>query len=58
MVKEFFLKIGLKPSNADFNLFNNILVIERRQDVDIVKAKVLAEWKGKDLGPALTFVDF
>jgi len=69
MVKKFFKSIGLKAANANPNLFignevyillfvNNILIIGKRQYLNITKTRILREWRYKDLGPAKVFIGF
>ena len=69
IVKKFFQELGLKLSIADPNLFtghrvsillfvDNMLIVSKRQQVDTVKAKILKQWKGKDLKAVDTFVGF
>ena len=35
-----------------------MMVIRKRQDVNKIKAHILKEWDGKDLGPTECFVGF
>ena len=69
MVKKFFQELGLKSSMADPNLFtgygvsillfvDDMLIVGKRQQVDTMKAKILKQWKGKDLKAVDTFVGF
>ena len=69
MVKKFFKNIGLKLAKADPNLFignkvyillfiNDILIIGKRRHLDIIKIRILREWRYKDLGPAKVFIGF
>jgi Reverse transcriptase (RNA-dependent DNA polymerase) len=69
MVKKFFLELGLRSSVADPNLFvglgvslllfvDDMLIVGKRPQVDAVKAKILKQWKGKDLKAVDTFVGF
>jgi hypothetical protein len=69
MVKKFFQELGLKSSTADPNLFtghgvsillfvDDMLIVGKRQQVDTMKAKILKQWKGKDLKAVDTFVGF
>jgi len=69
MVKKFFKSIGLKSANANANLFienkvyillfiNNMLIIGKRQHLNIIKIRILKEWRYKDLGPIEVFIDF
>jgi ATP-binding cassette subfamily B (MDR/TAP) protein 1 len=69
MVKSFFESIGLKSADADPNLFignrvyillfvDDMLVAGKRQHIDVAKAKIIKEWKCKNLGPAEVFVGF
>ena len=69
MVKKFFHELGLKSSTADPNLFtghgvsillfvDDMLIVGKKQQVDTVKAKILKQWKGKDLKAVDTFVGF
>ena len=69
MVKQFFNKLGLKPSDSDPNLFigegvsillfvDDMLIVGARKQVDIIKFKILKQWDGKDLSPAEVFVGF
>ena len=69
MVKKFFLELGLKSSTADSNLFtghrvsillfvDDMLIVGKRQQVDTVKAKILKQWKDKDLKAVDIFVGF
>src|SRR5580693_7236174 len=68
-VKKFFQELGLKSSTADPNLFtghgvsillfvDDMLIVGKRQQVDTMKAKILKQWKGKDLKAVDTFVGF
>jgi uncharacterized membrane protein len=54
IVKQFFNKLGLKPSNGDLNLFiregvsillfvNNILIVGERKQVNTIKFKILKQ---------------
>ena len=69
MVKKFFKSIGLKSAKANLNLFirnkvyillfvNNILIIGKRQHLNIIKIRIIKEWKCKDLGPIEVFIGF
>ena len=69
MVKKFFKSIGLKVANANPNLFignkvyillfvNNMLIIGKRQYLNITKTRILREWRCKDLGPIEVFIGF
>ena len=69
MVKKFFKSIGLKLANTNLNLFignkvyillfiNNILIIRKRRHLNIMKIRILREWKYKDLGPIEVFIGF
>jgi len=69
MVKKFFKSIGLKAANTNPNLFienevyillfvNNMLIIGKRQYLNITKIKILREWRCKDLGPIEVFIGF
>ena len=69
MVKKFFKNIGLKLAKANPNLFignkvyillfvNNILITGKRRYLNIIKIKILREWRYKDLGPAKVFIGF
>jgi hypothetical protein len=69
MVKEAFKRFSLRPAHSDSNLFirnrvflllfiDDIIVIGKRQDIDKIKARILKEWDGKDLGPAEYFIGF
>jgi hypothetical protein len=69
IVHNFFESIGLKSTDTDPNLFinnriyillfvDNMLVAEERQHIDVAKAKIIKEWKCKNLGPAEVFVGF
>jgi len=69
MVKKFFKSIGLNLANANPNLFignkvyillfiNNILIIGKRQYLNITKTRILREWRCKDLGPIEVFIGF
>ena len=69
MVKGFFESIGLKSADADPNLFvgngiflllfvDDMLVAGKRRQLDTTKARILRQWKCKDLGPAEVFVGF
>jgi len=69
MVKKFFKSIGLKAANANPNLFignkvyillfiNDILIIGKRRYLNIIKTRILREWRCKDLGPAEVFIGF
>ena len=68
-VETAFKKFGFKKSNADPNLFigdgvfillfvNNMLFIGKRREVNIIKAKILKEWRRKDLGTIKVFIGF
>ena len=37
---------------------NNILFIGKRREVNIIKAKILKEWRRKDLGITKVFIGF
>jgi hypothetical protein len=61
--------IGLKSADANPNFFigngvyillfvDDMLVTGKRQHIDAVKAKIIKEWKCKNLGPAEVFVGF
>jgi len=67
MVKKFFKSIGLKLANTNPNLFienkvyillffNNILIIEKRRYLNIIKIRILRKWRYKDLGPIEVFI--
>ena len=69
MVKKFFKNIGLKLAKANPNLFignkvyillfvDNILIIGKRRHLNIIKIRILREWRCKDLGPAEVFIGF
>ena len=69
IVKKFFKNIGLKSAKANPNLFignkvyillfiNDILIIGKRQHLNIIKTRILREWRCKDLGPAKVFIGF
>jgi len=69
MVKKFFKSIGLKAANTNPNLFignkvyillfiNNILIAGKRQYLNIIKIRILREWRYKDLGPVEVFIGF
>ena len=69
MVKKFFKNIGLKLAKANPNLFignkvyillfvDNILIIGKRRHLNIIKIRILREWRCKDLGPAKVFIGF
>ena len=69
MVKEAFKRFSLWPAHSDSNLFirnrvflllfvDDMMVIRKRQDVNKIKAHILKEWDGKDLGPTECFVGF
>ena len=69
MVKKFFKNIGLKAANTNPNLFignkvyillfvDNILIAGRRRHLDIIKIRILREWRCKDLGPIEVFIGF
>ena len=69
IVKKFFKSIGLKSANADPNLFignkvyillfvNNMLITRKRYHLDIIKTKILREWRCKDLGFIKVFIGF
>jgi len=69
IVKKFFKSIGLKAANTNPNLFignkvyillfvNNILIIGKRQYLNIIKTRILREWRCKDLGPIEVFIGF
>jgi len=69
MVKKFFKSIGLKVANTNPNLFignevyillfiDDILIIGKRQYLNITKIRILREWRYKDLGPIEVFIGF
>ena len=69
MVKKFFKSIGLKLAKADPNLFignkvyillfiNDILITGKHQYLNIIKIRILREWRYKDLGPIEVFIGF
>ena len=69
MVKKFFKSIGLNLANTNPNLFignkvyillfiNDILIIEKRWHLNIIKIGILREWRYKDLGPIEAFIGF
>ena len=69
MVKKFFKNIGLKAANTNPNLFignkvyillfvDNILIAGRRRHLNIIKIRILKEWRYKDLGPIEVFIGF
>jgi len=69
MVKKFFKSIGLKPAKANPNLFignevyillfiNNILITGKRRHLNVIKIRILKEWRYKDLGLIEVFIGF
>jgi len=69
MVKKFFKSIGLKAANTNPNLFignevyillfiNDMLIVGKRQYLNIIKIRILREWRCKDLGPIEVFIGF
>jgi len=69
MVKKFFKSIGLKLVDADPNLFigneiyillfvNNMLIIRKHRHLNIMKIRILREWRCKDLGSIEVFIGF
>jgi hypothetical protein len=69
MVKKFFKSIGLKLANTNPNLFignkvyillfvNNMLIIGKRRHLNIIKIRILREWRYKDLDPIEVFIGF
>ena len=61
--------MGLKLAKANPNLFignkvyillfiNNILIIGKRRHLNIIKIRILREWRCKDLGPTKVFIGF
>jgi len=69
MVKKFFKNIGLKLAKANPNLFignevyillfvNDILIAGKRRHLNIIKIRILREWRCKDLGPIKVFIGF
>jgi hypothetical protein len=69
MVKKFFKSIGLKSANVNPNLFtgnkvyillfiNNILIVGKRRHLNIIKIRILREWRYKDIGPIEVFIGF
>ena len=69
IVKKFFKNIGLKSAKANPNLFignkvyillfvNDILIIGKRRHLNIIKIRILREWRYKDLGPTKVFIGF
>jgi uncharacterized membrane protein len=69
MVKKFFKSIGLKAAEANPNLFignevyillfvNNMLITGKRRHLNIIKIRILREWRCKDLGPIEVFIGF
>jgi len=69
MVKKFFKSIGLKSADANPNFFignkvyillfiNNILIAGKCRHLNIIKTKILREWRYKDLGPVEVFIGF
>jgi hypothetical protein len=69
MVKKFFKSIGLKSAKANPNLFignkvyillfvNDILIIGKCRHLNIIKIRILKEWRYKDLGPIEVFIGF
>jgi len=69
MVKKFFKSIGLKAANTNPNLFignkvyillfiNNMLIAGKRQYLNIIKTRILREWRYKNLGPIKVFIGF
>jgi len=69
MVKKFFKSIGLILANTNPNLFignkvyillfiNNMLIVGKRQYLNIIKIRILREWRCKDLGPIEVFIGF
>ena len=53
IVKKFFKSIGLKLADANPNLF-----IGKRRYLNIIKIKILREWRCEDLGPIEVFIGF
>jgi len=69
MVKKFFKSIGLKSANTNPNLFignkvyillfiNDMLIIGKRQYLNITKTRILRKWRCKDLSPIEVFIGF
>ena len=69
IVKKFFKSIGLKSAKANPNLFignkvyillfvNNILIIGKCRHLNIIKIRILREWRCKDLGPIEVLIGF
>jgi len=69
MVKKFFKSIGLKAANTNPNLFignkvcillfiDDMLITGKRQYLNIIKIRILKEWRCKDLGPIEVFIGF
>jgi len=69
MVKKFFKSIGLKAANTNLNLFienkvyillfiNDMLIVGKRQYLNIIKIRILREWRCKDLGSIEVFIGF
>ena len=66
-VCQFFREINLLPSTSDPNLFigmgvflllvvDDILIISKRDDVELIKSKIRSKWVCEDLTTAKTFV--
>jgi len=69
MVKKFFKSIGLKAADTNPNLFienevyillfvDDMLIIGKRRYLNIIKIRILREWRCKDLGPIEVFIGF
>jgi len=69
MVKKFFKSIGLKAADTNPNLFignevyillfiNDMLIVGKRQYLNITKIRILREWRYKDLGSIEVFIGF
>src|SRR5882757_6634255 len=69
IVKKFFKSIGLKSAKANPNLFignevyillfvNNMLIVRKRQHLNITKIRILKKWRYKDLGLIEVFIGF
>src|SRR6202041_185556 len=69
IVKKFFKSIGLKSAKANPNLFignkvyillfvDNMLITGKRRHLNIMKTRILREWRCKDLGPIEVLIGF
>src|SRR6266704_5137726 len=69
IVKKFFKSIGLKSANINPNLFignkvyillfiDDMLIARKRRHLNIIKTRILREWKYKDLSPVKVFIGF